>query len=113
MPARRAENIGHCVITALALVHATTAADVSKQTALNAVLVASAVHFAAIPARGALSDRIGRRPAYLIGAAGVGLWVCPFFSPIGTGSFGNLLLAVTVGLVLHGAVYAPQDPHTV
>ena len=105
MPARRAENIGHCVITALALVHATTAADVSKQTALNAVLVASAVHFAVIPARGALSDRIG--------AAGVGLWVCPFFSPIGTGSFGNLLLAVTVGLVLHGAVYAPQDPHTV
>ncbi|CAL9637397.1 MFS transporter [Streptomyces sp. Tu 3180] len=108
MGARMAENISYYVITAFILVYATTAADVSKQTALNAVLIASAVHFAAIPAWGALSDRIGRRPVYLIGAAGVGLWMFPFFALIDTGDFGSLLLAVTVGLVLHGAMYAPQ-----
>ncbi|MFI1393751.1 MFS transporter [Streptomyces sp. NPDC020681] len=108
MGARMAENISYYVITAFILVYATTAVDLSKQTALNAVLIASAVHFAVIPAWGALSDRIGRRPVYLIGAIGVGAWMFPFFALIDTGSFGSLLLAVTVGLVLHGAMYAPQ-----
>jgi hypothetical protein len=32
----------------------------------------------------------------------------PFFMLIDSGHFGSLLLAVTVGLVLHGAMYAPQ-----
>lgn len=108
MGARMAENISYYVITAFILVYATTEVELSKQTALNAVLIASAVHFAVIPAWGALSDRIGRRPVYLIGAVGVGAWMFPFFALIDTGSFGSLLLAVTVGLVLHGAMYAPQ-----
>ncbi|MBT2488325.1 MHS family MFS transporter [Streptomyces sp. ISL-96] len=108
MGARMAENISYYVITAFILVYATTAAELSKQTALNAVLIASAVHFAVIPAWGALSDRIGRRPVYLLGAVGVGLWMFPFFMLIDTKSFANLLLAVTVGLVFHGAMYAPQ-----
>ncbi|MCX4830999.1 MHS family MFS transporter [Streptomyces sp. NBC_01016] len=106
--ARMAENISYYVITAFILVYATTSAGVSKQTALNAVLIASAVHFAVIPAWGALSDRVGRRPVYLLGAAGIGLWMFPFFSLIDSSNFGGLLLAVTVGLVLHGAMYAPQ-----
>ncbi|TVZ92864.1 MFS transporter [Streptomyces sp. BK340] len=108
MGARMAENISYYVITAFILVYATTSAGVSKQTALNAVLIGSAVHFAVIPAWGALSDRVGRRPVYLLGAAGVGLWMFPFFSLVDTGTFGYLVLAVTVGLVLHGAMYAPQ-----
>ncbi|MFI6643919.1 MFS transporter [Streptomyces sp. NPDC050504] len=108
MGARMAENISYYVITAFILVYATTAVDLSKQTALNAVLVASAVHFAVIPAWGALSDRVGRKPVYLVGAVGVGAWMFPFFWLIDRGSFGSLLLAVTVGLVFHGAMYAPQ-----
>ncbi|MFD7067872.1 MFS transporter [Streptomyces sp. NPDC059913] len=108
MGARMAENISYYVITAFVLVYATTAADLSKQTALNAVLVASAVHFAVIPMWGALSDRVGRKPVYLVGAVGVAVWAFPFFALIDTRSFGNVLLAVTVGLVFHGAMYAPQ-----
>ena len=108
MGARMAENISYYVITAFILVYATTAVELSRQTALNAVLIASAVHFVVIPMWGALSDRIGRRPVYLIGAVGVGLWMFPFFALIDTGSFGYLLLAITVGLIFHGAMYAPQ-----
>lgn len=108
MGARMAENISYYVITAFILVYATTSAELSKQTALNAVLVASAVHFAVIPLWGALSDRVGRRPVYLVGAIGVALWMFPFFALIDSRSFGSLLLAVTVGLVFHGAMYAPQ-----
>lgn len=108
MGARMAENISYYVITAFVLVYSVEHAALGKQTALNAVLIASAVHFAVIPAWGALSDRVGRRPVYLLGAAGVGLWAFPFFALIDTKSFPALLLAVTGGLVLHGAMYAPQ-----
>lgn len=108
MGARMAENISYYVITAFILVYATTSVGLSKQTALNTVLIASGVHFVVIPLWGALSDRIGRRPVYLLGAVGIGLWMFPFFALIDTGEFGALLLAVTVGLVLHGAMYAPQ-----
>ncbi|KUJ68132.1 MFS transporter [Streptomyces albus subsp. albus] len=106
--ARMAENISYYVITAFVLVYATEEVGVGKQTALNAVLIASAVHFAVIPAWGALSDRIGRRPVYLLGAAGVGLWAFPFFALLDTAEFGWMVLAVTVGLFFHGAMYAPQ-----
>jgi metabolite-proton symporter len=108
MGARMAENISYYVLTAFILVYATDHADLGKQTALNAVLIGSAVHFAVIPAWGALSDRVGRRPVYLFGALGVGAWAYPFFMLIDTRSFGALVAAVTVGLFLHGAMYAPQ-----
>lgn len=108
MGARMAENISFYVITAFILVYAVEAAEMSKQTALNAVLIGSAIHFCAVPAWGALSDRWGRRPVYMLGAAGIGLWVFPFFRLIDSGNFLALLTAVTVGLILHGAMYAPQ-----
>ncbi|WP_432107262.1 MFS transporter [Streptomyces sp. AA1529] len=108
MGARMAENISFYVLTAFLLVYLTDHLDLSKQTGLNAVLIASAIHFTVIPLWGALSDRVGRRPVYLLGAVGVGVWIFPFFALLDTGSFGLILLAVTVGLVLHGAMYAPQ-----
>lgn len=108
MGARMAENISYYVITAFVLVYATSHTALSQQTALNAVLLASALHFAVIPAWGALSDRIGRRPVYLLGAVGVGVWAFPFFALVESSRFGPLLLAVSVGLVFHGAMYAPQ-----
>ncbi|MGK5498159.1 MFS transporter [Streptomyces sp. URMC 125] len=108
MGARMAENIGYYVITAFVLTYGTKHLEMDRQTVLNAVLIASAVHFAVIPAWGALSDRWGRRPVYLLGAVGIGLWAFPFFRLLDTEDFGPVLLAVTVGLVLHGAMYAPQ-----
>ncbi|MGI5467406.1 MFS transporter [Streptomyces sp. CA-132043] len=108
MGARMAENISYYVLTAFVLVYATEHSGLSQQIALNAVLIASALHFAVIPAWGALSDRVGRRPVYLIGALGVAAWAFPFFALVDSGNFGLLLLAVTVGLVFHGAMYAPQ-----
>ncbi|KOG41901.1 MFS transporter [Streptomyces decoyicus] len=108
MGARMAENISYYVITAFVLVYATSHTGLSQQIALNAVLIASALHFAVIPAWGALSDRIGRRPVYLLGAVGVAVWAFPFFALVDSSRFGLLLLAVSVGLVFHGAMYAPQ-----
>ncbi|MDT0317825.1 MFS transporter [Streptomyces millisiae] len=108
MGARMAENISYYVITTFVLVYCVDHLDLSQQTALNAVLIGSAVQFCLIPLFGALSDRVGRRPVYLMGAVGTGLWAWVFFTLLDTRSFPALLLAVTVGLVFHSAMYAPQ-----
>ncbi|MER6299236.1 MFS transporter [Kitasatospora sp. NPDC001539] len=108
MGARMAENISYYVMTTFVLAYAVGHAHFDKQSALNAVLIASAVQFALIPLFGALSDRVGRKPVYLAGAAGVGGWAFVFFGMVDTRSFGSLVLAVTVGLVFHSAMYAPQ-----
>ncbi|MEU8199216.1 MFS transporter [Microbispora amethystogenes] len=108
MGARMAENVSYYIITAFVLVYGTTTAGLPKGTVLNAVLIGSAVHFVTIPVWGALSDRLGRRPVYLLGAVGVGLWAFAFFPLIDTKNFALVTVAVTVGLVLHGAMYGPQ-----
>jgi MFS family permease len=106
--ARLAENIGYYIFTAFALSYATQQLGVPQSTALNAALIASAIHFVAIPTMGALSDRFGRRPVYLVGAVGVGVWGFVFFRMYDTQSFVLLALAGTIALVFHGAMYGPQ-----
>ncbi|GLZ38263.1 MFS transporter [Actinokineospora sp. NBRC 105648] len=106
--ARMAENVSYYVITAFILVYITTGLGMAKTVGLNAVLIGSAVHFVSIPLWGALSDRVGRRPVYLFGAVSMALWAFAFFALLDTRSPGVIILATTVGLVLHGAMYGPQ-----
>jgi metabolite-proton symporter len=108
MGARMAENVSYYVITAFILVYITSELGMPRSAGLNAVLIASFVHLVTIPMWGALSDRIGRRTTYLIGAVGIGLWMFVFFALLDTKSFFPMTLAVTVGLFLHGAMYGPQ-----
>ena len=75
---------------------------------LNGVLVATAVHLVAIPAFGAASDRVGRRPVYLAGAVGCGLMAFPFFWLIDTKETALIWLAIVLGIVAHAAMYGPQ-----
>ncbi|MER7502004.1 MFS transporter [Nonomuraea pusilla] len=105
--ARLAENISFYLLTVFVITYA-KANKIDNSTVLEAVLIASAIHFATIPMWGALSDRIGRRPIYLAGAAGVGVWIFAFFPLVRTGNFLAITLAVTVGLLFHGMMYGPQ-----
>ncbi|MCF6521523.1 MFS transporter [Streptomyces sp. JJ36] len=106
--ARFGENVSYYLVTSFLLVYVTAHLDLSKSTALNAVLIASAVHFLTIPLWGSLSDRIGRRPVIGLGAAGMAVWAFLFFALVDTGSFPVITLSVTVGLLFHGAMYGPQ-----
>ena len=76
---------------------------------LNGLLIASAVALVTIPAFGALSDRLGRRPVYLFGAVVTALFAYPLFWLFDTGSTPLVWLALIVAFTLsHGAMYAPQ-----
>ncbi|GAA2157389.1 MFS transporter [Kitasatospora kazusensis] len=108
MGARMAENISYYVVTTFILAYCVEHLKVPKQTALNAVLIGSAIQFCLIPLFGALSDRVGRKPVYLAGAVGMGIWIWPFFALVDSRDFAMITLAVTVALVFHSAMYAPQ-----
>ncbi|MFC9793263.1 MFS transporter [Streptomyces sp. NPDC127584] len=105
---RFGENISYYILTSFLLVYVTVHLELPKSTALNAVLIGSAVHFVTIPMWGALSDRLGRRPVTLIGSAGMAVWAFVFFGLVDSRSFVVITLAVTAGLLLHGAMYGPQ-----
>jgi len=79
-----------------------------RSVAFNGVLVASVVQLVAIPAFAVLSDRVGRRPVYLLGAVGVGMWGFAFFPLLDTGSGLAAILAITVGLLFQAAMYGPM-----
>ncbi|GAA1305916.1 MFS transporter [Pseudonocardia xinjiangensis] len=108
MGARFAENVSYYIFTIVITTYVTQRLGLSSSFVLGAVLIGAAVHLVTIPIWGALSDRIGRKPVYLLGAAGVGVWAFVFIALVDTGNFALTALAVVGGLVFHGAMYGPQ-----
>ena len=108
MGARFAENGFFYIITTFVLTYGTEQLKLQRSDMLTAVLVASSVHVVAIPAFGALSDRLGRRPVYLGGAVGCALVAFPFFWLLDTKSTGLIWLAIILGVIAHAAMYGPQ-----
>jgi MFS transporter, MHS family, shikimate and dehydroshikimate transport protein len=109
MGARVAENGFFYLYSVFALVYVTEQLGLSRSTILNGVLLATVCELVAIPAFGALSDRVGRRPVYLLGAAFSALFSFPFFWLLDTRQTPLIWLAVVLGLGLgHGAMYGPQ-----
>jgi MHS family shikimate/dehydroshikimate transporter-like MFS transporter len=106
--ARVAENGAFYIYTVFVLTYATATLGVDRSSILNLVLLASAVQFIAIPLLGRLSDSLGRRPVYLAGAAGTAAFAFPFFWLVDTGNIFLIGLAITLGLVIQAAMYAPQ-----
>ncbi|HEX6074972.1 MAG TPA: MFS transporter [Micromonosporaceae bacterium] len=108
MGARIAENVSYYVFTAFVLVYITEHLGMDRQVGLNALLIAALVHLVVIPTWASLSDRVGRRPVYLLGAVGVGVWAFVFFWLLDGKSAGLVTLAIAGGLVFHAAMYGPQ-----
>jgi metabolite-proton symporter len=108
MGMRLAENISYYIFTVISITYAVDYLGLNKDVVLRALLIGATIQFLAVPAIGALSDRVGRRPLYLAGAAGVGIWTFVFFNLFDSGSSASILLAVVVGLLFHSLMYAPQ-----
>ena len=105
---RVGENISYYILTVFSLSYLVDVADETRSLALNALLIGAAIQFFAIPFFAHLSDRIGRRPVYAFGGLGLAAWSFALFPLLGSGENLSIMIALVVGLVLHGAMYGPQ-----
>ena len=108
MGVRFAENGSFYIFTVFVLTYVTSQLQVPRASVLNGVLLASVAEFLVIPFYGLLSDRLGRRPVYLAGAIGLAAFSFPFFWMLDTGNAVLIGLAISIGLVVQSAMYAPQ-----
>jgi MHS family shikimate/dehydroshikimate transporter-like MFS transporter len=109
MGMRVGENGVFYIYTVFVLSYGPMQLDVSRTTMLWAVALAAVVGLVTIPMFGLLSDHIGRRTVYLLGAIFSMLYALPFFALLATRSTPLIWLAVILGIAIgHAAMYGPQ-----
>jgi metabolite-proton symporter len=106
--ARMAEQAPFYIFTAFIFAYGTGTLHVSRDFLLIAVLVASVFSFVSIPLFGHISDRIGRKNMYMIGAAVCGVFGFIYFGMLNTGSLALIFLAIVLSLIPHDMMYGPQ-----
>ena len=106
--ARMAEQAPFYIFTAFVFSYGIDTLHVSRNFLLAAVLSASVLSFVSIPLFGHLSDRIGRKHMYMIGAAMTGVFGFLYFGMLNTGSEALIFFAVILSLVPHDMMYGPQ-----
>ena len=95
------------IFTVWALAYATSdSVGMSRSSMLWVGALANLVALAAIPLWATLSDRIGRRPVYLIGAIGSAITMFLYLWAISTGSYS---LTLILGIVAFGVVYSAAN----
>jgi metabolite-proton symporter len=105
---RMAEQAPFYIFTAFVFSYGIGTLNVSRDFLLFAVLTASVVSFVSIPLFGHISDRIGRKKMYMLGAATVGVFGFIYFGMLNTGSLVLIFLAIVISLIPHDMMYGPQ-----
>ena len=105
---RLSEQAPFYVFTAFVFSYGVGTLKLSRDLILSAVLVASLVSFFSIPISGHISDLIGRRRMYLIGAATMGVFGFVYFGMIDSGVSWLVFLAIVLSLIPHDMQYGPQ-----
>jgi metabolite-proton symporter len=105
---RMAEQAPFYIFTAFVFAYATGTLKMSRDFVLSAVLAASLLSFVTIPLSGHISDRIGRRKMYLIGAAATGFFGFLYFGMLDTGIASVVFIAIVLSLIPHDMQYGPQ-----
>jgi MFS family permease len=106
--ARMGEQAPFYIYTAFVFTYGIKVVGVSRDLLLTAVLTGSVLSFFTIPFSGYLSDRIGRKRMYMIGAALTGVFGFIYFALLNTAIPGWVFLAVVLSLIPHNMMYGPQ-----
>jgi MFS family permease len=93
-------------VTVFGLAYATTQWNVPRTDMLWTVVIANIVAMFAIPFWGRVSDRIGRRPVFAIGAIGCAIAVFFYFYAISTESIWLILVA---SVLMSGILYSAPN----
>jgi len=106
--ARMSEQGPFYIFTAFVFSYGAGTLKMSRNFVLTAVLAAALISFIAIPLSGHISDRIGRRKMYMIGALTTGLFGFLYFGMLDTALPWAVFLAIALSLIPHGMQYGPQ-----
>ncbi|WP_249131642.1 MULTISPECIES: MFS transporter [unclassified Bradyrhizobium] len=106
--ARMSEQAPFYIFTAFVFSYGVGTLHMSRDFLLTAVLSASVLSFVSIPVFGHLSDQIGRKNMYMIGALVTGIFGFIYFAMLNTGSASIIFLAIILSLIPHDMQYGPQ-----
>jgi len=106
--ARMAEQGPFYVYAAFVFVYGTKVSGASRDFLLTAILVATALSGISTPLAGHISDRIGRKRMYLIGAVATGAFAFIYFAMMNTMVPGLIFLAIVLSFIPHDMMYGPQ-----
>ena len=105
---RVGSDVLYALVVVFALTYVTTVLSLSGTLALTAIIIGSVCNAVSVLFFGSLSDRVGRRPVYAAGALLGTLWAFVFFVLLDSRRPALIVIAVVIGLVIHGAMYGPQ-----
>ena len=105
---RMSEQAPFYIFTAFIFAYAVGTLHMERNFILTAVMVGAIVSFVTIPLSGHISDRIGRRKMYLIGAAVTGLFGFLYFGMVDTAIPAAVFIAIVLSLIPHDIQYGPQ-----
>jgi MFS family permease len=105
---RMAEQAPFYVFVAFIFTYGTTVLHSSRNTLLTAVLFAAALSTISIPLAGHISDLIGRKRMYLIGAVTMGIFAFVYFALLNTMIPAVIFIAIFVSLIPHDMMYGCQ-----
>jgi MFS family permease len=106
--ARMSEQGPFYIFTAFVFSYGSGTLKMPRDFVLAAVLVAAALAFIAIPVSGHISDIIGRRKMYMIGALATGIFGFFYFGLLDTALPWAVFLAIALSLIPHSMQYGPQ-----
>jgi MFS family permease len=105
---RMAEQAPFYVFVAFVFTYGTTVLHISRDFLLTAVLFAAALSTVSLPLTGHISDLIGRKRMYLIGAVTMGVFGFVYFWLLNSLIPAVIFIAIVVSLVPHDMMYGGQ-----
>ncbi|MFJ3468846.1 MFS transporter [Pseudomonas sp. NPDC090201] len=106
---RLAETGGYYLATSFMLSYVVLSGIATKQNVLWGTMIGSAIGLGSHLFYGALSDRIGRKPVFLIGSLFTIVFGIPMFMMINTGIVPLIIVAVAMALILsHDPIFAVE-----
>jgi MHS family shikimate/dehydroshikimate transporter-like MFS transporter len=96
------------VLFTFMLTYATGQLGVERNVVLIGTVIGGLIQIASVLAFSALTDRIGRRPVMLAGAAFLALYAFPLFWLVDTGNAAVIVLAMSIGFFGSAAIFGPM-----
>jgi metabolite-proton symporter len=105
---RMAEQAPFYLFTAFIFAYGTEILHFKRDFLITSVLAGAMISFITVPLFGHLSDRLGRKRIYMLGAALTGLYGLVYFRLLDTREPWLVAIAIILSLIPHDIMYGPQ-----